>query len=767
MFRRFTLSLVLMSVVVAASVPASARSRPDADRPREGLAYTSAAPRAPRGRLDTTLDDLVTTLETRGRSAAVRAARADRLDVSGDAVEVVVWARPTKRSLAQQAVEAAGGSVTGVTGEYVMANVPIAKLPGLSLSPAVRSVFSPPRPIADAVTSEGLPEINVAALSAATGDHPAYTGAGVRVGVLDEGFTGYQTLLGEELPPASKVHMWPGPLPPRPPKPDSDIYDSIHGTGVMEIIHDIAPDAEFYIAAVDDPVDIAEAVDWMLANNVDVINISMGWWGWARVDGTGPVNEPFDKAAAAGVTCVASAGNYRRKHWHGDFNPGPETDIRRFLHNWAPNLEENQFTTRSRGWVEAWLWWDDWAEASQDFNLQLVRWDGAQWVEVAQSRDLQSVTDRPVEWVGQTLDPGTYAWRIWKHSASRNDVDFDFFFIHGSSFRADDPKQAMTFSRSILQPADNRSPGVLSVAAIGRASSGFAQEDYSSEGPTIDGRLGVDVSAPSAVSTVMYGSSGFSGTSAAAPHIAGIAALMHQMDSSMASSEVAESILAQTVDLGTPGIDRIFGAGRVALKPLPGLSCATNRSTAGFQQPVTITGRLTAGPTVLRSLSNVSVWRKHDRERDWLRIGSAAWDSGFDAYVASVGLRENGQVQLRFSGNTQFAARRSAPVPVKVQALLSTPTVPRTIRRGKAFTVTGFLSPPHTGGTKVELYRYVSGRPKLYRTYTPKMTTVDENTARYTVSLVAPTAGTWMVRTKHADATHAATISGGRRFSVK
>ncbi len=767
MRKRLALSIILAVALAAPAAHGWARPRPDGAGRYKGLAFTQHATDPPAGRLDTTLDKVVSALRADGRVAAARDARAARLDVEGDSVEVVVWARPSRVEEASEDIRAAGGTVTGVTGEYLLAKVPFAALTALSLRPAARSVFAPPKPIADAILSEGLPEIDISALSEATSDHPGYTGKGVRVGILDEGYTGYQGFLGTELPPVTKVHMWPGPLPPRPPKPDSDIYDSDHGTAVMEVIHDIAPDAELYIAAVDDPVDIAEAVDWMLANRVDVINMSMSWWGWARVDGSGPVNTPFDKAAAAGVTCVVSGGNYRRKHWHGDFNPGPESGIRRFLHNWSSNLEENQFTTSSRGWVEGWLWWDDWGTASQDYNLQLVRWQGEQWVEVAQSRDLQSETGRPVEWIGMMLDPGTYGWRIWKHAASRDDVDFDFFFLRGSSFRVGNPTQAFTFDRSMLQPADNRSPGVVSVAALGRATSGYAQEDYSSQGPTIDGRQGIDVSAPSVVSTAIKGPAGFNGTSASAPHVAGVAALMHEAEPEMTGTEVAEAIIAQTIDLGAPGPDSIFGAGRVQLKPLPGLSCVTNLATAGYEKPVTVTGRLTAGPMVLRSLTNVTVWRKHGRDRDWLRIGAAAWDPASDAYVASVSLRENGQVQLRFSGNGQFAARRSAPVAVKVQAALSTPAVPRTIRRGKAFTVTGKISPPHTGGTKVELYRYVSGRPKLYRTYTPRITTVDENTARYTVSVVAPAAGTWMVRTKHADATHATTISAGRRFSVK
>ena len=87
-------------------------------------------------------------------------------------------------------------------------------------------------------------------------------------------------------------------------------------------------------------------------------------------------------------------------------------------------------------------------------------------------------------------------------------------------------------ANSIRVPAD--ASGAMAVGAIhpwdwvdGRIA------DYSSRGPTTDGRVKPDITAPSGVSTESYGvwnallgTGGYFGTSAAAPHVAGAAALI-------------------------------------------------------------------------------------------------------------------------------------------------------------------------------------------------------------------------------------------------
>ncbi len=97
-------------------------------------------------------------------------------------------------------------------------------------------------------------------------------------------------------------------------------------------------------------------------------------------------------------------------------------------------------------------------------------------------------------------------------------------FVYSHSYLS--PIQYADPSRSLISPAD--SSHVLAVAAVDQAKwtsdPSIAIEDLSSWRPTGDGRTKPDLSGPDKASNYTYGV--FSGTSAAAPHVAGAAALI-------------------------------------------------------------------------------------------------------------------------------------------------------------------------------------------------------------------------------------------------
>lgn len=773
------LSSVLALLLAAVLAPGgSAAARPPSAPPGASGAGPAAGASALQGlaagktpqkgaaaalRMSTAVQRVVEARAARGARAALVEADARGMRVEGDAARVAVRAREGMREQAFAAVVAVGGRTPSVLQDVIIATIPIDRLVTLSQSPAVAVVFDPPRPHVEDVgssVSEGRSELGVPGWAVANAEHGAITGAGIKVGVLDLGFKGYRSLLGSELPPESMVHTWvAGPE-------FDDEFDGPaaleHGAGVAEIIHDVAPDAELYLAYVDDPGQIAQAVGWMVRNGVKVINMSMSWYGWSRIDGSGPVNAVFDSAIASGTVCVVSAGNYRQHHWSGDFVGGSEPWPYMHLHNFGPSDEENEFYIgKVPRYVEAWLWWDDWSSSPaemQDYNFQLVRWNGTEWVEVYQSRDLQSVTGVPAESIKITLtQTGWYAWRIWRASATRTDVNFDMFVLEGP--RLVPVSGSATFGttqRSVLQPTDNRSAGVIAVAAINRGP-GFPQEEYSSEGPTIDGRTGVDVSAPSSVTCVSYGTQGFNGTSASAPHVAGLAALVLQAQPGLTPAEVERFLLSQTVDLGAPGTDTLFGAGRISLGALPEFTATVSPAITKYGSAATVTGSLVASGSAVPSRT-VELQRSYDGGKTWSRVATATWSPTARTYRATATMTRNAHFRLYHAGDATVAPRYTSALPAKAYAYLSAAKPTSTPYKGRSVRVQGTMKPSHVGTTRIYLYRYnATKRTYVQYGYVAAKVATGGSAATYYASVKFPYAGKWRTRAWHSDATHATT----------
>jgi hypothetical protein len=76
----------------------------------------------------------------------------------------------------------------------------------------------------------------------------------------------------------------------------------------------------------------------------------------------------------------------------------------------------------------------------------------------------------------------------------------------------------------------------------------------------------VDVSAPGVDIASTFSDGGYqtlSGTSMASPHVAAVAALILSVASSLGPDDVASALSSTAVDLGSPGRDDVFGAGRI------------------------------------------------------------------------------------------------------------------------------------------------------------------------------------------------------------
>ena len=134
--------------------------------------------------------------------------------------------------------------------------------------------------------------------------------------------------------------------------------------------------------------------------------------------------------------------------------------------------------------------------------------------------------------------------------------------------------------------AGNSGPGAGSIGspagypeaiAVGALDTADAVPSFSARGPVVwrdlDGTgpaagtvlAKPDLAAPGVgvVSTVGSGYLAYSGTSMAAPHVAGIAALVRQANPALTPAQVADVLRAGATDVGPAGIDPSSGAGRV------------------------------------------------------------------------------------------------------------------------------------------------------------------------------------------------------------
>lgn len=354
-------------------------------------------------------------------------------------------------------------------------------------------------------------------------------GNGVKVAVVDLGFSQLSAAITDGEIPGSVVQVdFTG---------GGTQAGTKHGTGVSELLIDMAPNAQLYCIRIGDEVDLQNAATYINDNGIKVANLSVAWVGASYYDDTGPINQIInDSYDLDGIFWSVAAGNYARRHWRGGWVDADGDDILDF----SPTDERIDLSGTS-GTIIAYMNWNEYGASNKaDLNLYLLDKDGNV---VQSSTYTQSRFNDPLEGFSYTYDAAEapYSLEIRRASGDISAIDITLFSLnHNVEYRVPES--------SIADPASAH--GAFTVGAINQS---VWQDDnpslrgYSSQGPTTDGRLKPDAVAPDGTSTRTYGLTNSNGTSFSAPTVGGAAALLFDNNPAYSALDVGNNIRATAI----------------------------------------------------------------------------------------------------------------------------------------------------------------------------------------------------------------------------
>lgn len=536
------------------------------------------------------------------RSEAVVSAAVDREYVTVDIV-----ARKGTESL-EADLRRLGAERIASFRSLVSARVPIdeiRRMAGLSsmhsarIARAARSGASIERsefrsPLAGSVQSEGDAAMNTDDVRAAFG----IDGNGTRIGVLSDSYdtspnastTAADDIASGDLPPADRILVQ-----------DDGIVGSDEGRGMMQLIYDVAPGADLaFHTAFDGQANFAEGILALADAGADVIVDDIFYFAEPFYQ-DGVIAQAVDEVAANGVPYFSSAGNSARQSYASssfttvtaedgdevyDFDPGAAVDTLQQV-----TVPVGASVTISFQWDDPFrsVTGDPARAADTDLDIVLVDRNG----DVVAGSTSLNIGGDPVEVFGFFNDGSTDT-----DGDSNGDETFNLKIVKADG-EPDPGRVKYTWSGTLtVEEFGTQSPTSVghSVASggAGVAAAYYQQtpafgtsppvpEGFTSVGGTpilfnADGtrkaapefRNQPRITAPDGTNTTFFGNDrdgdglpNFSGTSAAAPHAAALAALQLQADPSLTPSDVYAAQEGGAVDMEASGFDYRTGYGLV------------------------------------------------------------------------------------------------------------------------------------------------------------------------------------------------------------
>ncbi|HST46426.1 S8 family serine peptidase [Jatrophihabitans sp.] len=473
----------------------------------------------------------------------------------------------------------------------------LAGQPGVSrVAPAVRPM---PQDTSEGVAASG-------AQNWADSGNVGNGGSGVKVGIVDLGFADLQAELAAhhfDDPDGNQVSL----VYPAGQNHCADDGLTAHGTAVSEVVHQMAPRATLYLYCIDDNVGFSAAAAQAVAAGVKIVNSSLVFTAETRGDGYGPSGsseQAVRAAREAGVLWIQSSGNGAQDHWSGtlaDANGDEFVD----LQSTVSQADEVALDAGYTGNVV--LSWDQWPASSLPVTLAVSEYDDNN-AQIGETEYLDQVAGDPpvleLDISNLSTDPGytgdvRYFDVVVLVGPRTPALHYNLYYggdVSPSFLSGVDPARAA--AGSVLEPAS--SPWALAVGAAFRGNN--VLEPFSSRGPTIDGRVKPDLLGYDGVSSniseeessqydqdgnVVPGTTGFYGTSAAAPHVAGAAALVAAANPAMDASDLEDFLQRRADPAGNPPTNAA-GFGLLQLGATTGIQAVPGSQYFPFANPTRI-----------------------------------------------------------------------------------------------------------------------------------------------------------------------------------
>jgi subtilisin family serine protease len=354
-----------------------------------------------------------------------------------------------------------------------------------------------------------------------------------------------------------------------------------HGTGVAGLIlggtygvqrvQGIAPDAEIVVASVRYNYtprfvsNFPDLIQFLEGENINILLFEDGEWMWEFMDGSSPEEQMVDELARKGIFCVGGAGNF------ADGNmmiiDTLNSPLSRTYKIECPEISDGLL---NNGVFVSFLWTGD-----ANIDLKVKTPDDKTSPLLSSDADFISVGKYHIAYGKETSPKGTKMFKLGLSRLDSGSIDGTWSFTVKNSAPIELRGYVVDVSQGWEGTSHWRSQKITgessvcfpstadSLAAIGAYVVNWGWFDrigdlayYSSRGYNIDGKRGVFITAPGHTTFTIsknFGWDIFSGTSSAAPHVVGVAALMLQYIPSL-PQEIVKEIISETAR-----IDRFTG----------------------------------------------------------------------------------------------------------------------------------------------------------------------------------------------------------------